>query len=131
MQKRGWWQHYKAYLRSAAWRERRATALARAGYRCERCGNKRNPLHAHHKTYVRLGNEQPDDLEVLCSPCHRSEHRKLKPRPKRKKKITMLEQRKPRQRKASLVEANDQLHTQLVANRKRRERARRLREWSS
>lgn len=60
---------YEAYLRSPAWARRRGQALRRAGYCCARCG-RRHGLQVHHRTYSRLGQELPDDLEVLCKACH-------------------------------------------------------------
>lgn len=64
---------YLAYLNSTDWRRRRNAALQRVGWRCERCGRKRD-LNVHHKTYERLGAENPEDLEVLCVDCHEGEH---------------------------------------------------------
>lgn len=63
---------YRTYLQSAAWRSRRNHALSLAGYRCERCGV-RTTLEVHHRTYERLGREWDQDLEVICSTCHRTE----------------------------------------------------------
>jgi hypothetical protein len=71
---------YLDYLDSPEWWAKRKRALARANYCCERCGlwaerfEIRQRLETHHLTYDRLGHEQPDDLEVLCSACHRNEH---------------------------------------------------------
>ena len=63
---------YLAYLNSPGWRFRRNAALRRVGFRCERCGSKRD-LQVHHKTYDRLGNELDSDLEALCLLCHEGE----------------------------------------------------------
>lgn len=61
---------YEQYLRSLAWQEKRHFMLGWAGGRCQQCGYSEN-LEVHHRTYDRLGNERiPEDLEVLCSPCH-------------------------------------------------------------
>lgn len=46
-------------------------ALNFYGKKCFACGSRRGPLHIHHLTYVRLGNEQLRDLRPLCVPCHR------------------------------------------------------------
>jgi hypothetical protein len=59
---------YDRYMRSTAWREKRIEALARAGWRCQRC--RRLATEVHHVTYARLGHEWPDDLEALCDTCH-------------------------------------------------------------
>jgi hypothetical protein len=67
-------QAYLDYLDSPEWWAKRKAALARAHYRCEQCGMWADRLEVHHRTYCRLGDEQPDDVEVLCSPCHRNKH---------------------------------------------------------
>ena len=64
---------YHEYIQSVQWKQRAAAMVARAGFRCERCGSPRD-LNVHHKTYARLGNEQADDLAVLCRACHQKEH---------------------------------------------------------
>jgi len=64
---------YEEYLESGDWRVMRKRALKLAHYRCERCGF-RGILHVHHKTYARLGDEDLDDLQVLCEECHNEEH---------------------------------------------------------
>lgn len=66
---------YLAYLRSPEWRRRRNAILQRADGWCERCGHVR-ATEVHHLTYVRLGDERPDDLLALCAFCHRAEHGK-------------------------------------------------------
>ncbi len=67
------WNYRSNYLRTARWRETREHAIARAGGCCEECGNAHG-LEAHHKTYAHLGDERPQDLEVLCSYCHAERH---------------------------------------------------------
>ena len=60
--------------------------MRRANFRCERQkpGEPRHegPLEVHHRHYDTLGNERLDDVEVLCSSCHRNEHT---PRNKKKR----------------------------------------------
>ena len=34
------------------------------------------PLHVHHLTYKRLGDELPSDLMVLCETHHKEQHRR-------------------------------------------------------
>lgn len=63
---------YRAYLRSAAWKRRRKAVIARQGGRCMRCPN---PVQeVHHRTYKRIGREEPGDLVGLCRPCHLRHH---------------------------------------------------------
>lgn len=64
---------YQEYLQSEHWQKTRKATLADRNYRCEQCG-RRWPLHVHHLTYANLGAERPEDLQVLCEDCHRSEH---------------------------------------------------------
>ena len=67
---------YINYLKSKLWKERRYAALERAGFKCqfEKCGENQS-LEVHHKTYDRLGNEEPGDLIVLCSGHHWRTHK--------------------------------------------------------
>jgi len=62
------------YLASDAWSESpaRLEALRSAGFRCRICNvaSSHLPLHAHHRTYERLGAELADDLTALCKLCH-------------------------------------------------------------
>lgn len=66
---------YSEYIRSDAWRHSpaRLSELQAAGYRCRLCnadGTQESPLHVHHRTYERFGNELPSDLTALCKECH-------------------------------------------------------------
>lgn len=91
---------YAKYLRSAAWKAKRAAAILRAEGECERChefvahmerdvtfGSAVGPIRGpwrlidgrearvHHKTYARFGgNELPEALECLCRACHERLH---------------------------------------------------------
>lgn len=67
---------YEAYLQSPEWQQRRKAALERAEYRCQIC-NSPQRLDAHHRTYERLGNEEPADLTVLCRACHDTFHDRI------------------------------------------------------
>lgn len=61
---------YETYIHSPEWQEKRRVMLDWAGGRCQQCGYSED-LEVHHRTYDRLGSERlPEDLEVLCSPCH-------------------------------------------------------------
>lgn len=62
-------EKYKTYMGSAAWAKKKLEAINRAHCRCNRCGSWYY-LEVHHKTYDRLGDELPSDLEVLCKSCH-------------------------------------------------------------
>lgn len=68
-------KEYLAYLETEHWQKTRASALERAGGRCQLCNTNRR-LQVHHRTYERLGSELPGDLTVLCRRCHARHHGK-------------------------------------------------------
>jgi hypothetical protein len=65
---------YRLYIASSAWRNNpaRFEELRAAGFRCRICNapSSECELHAHHRTYQRLGAELTDDLTALCALCH-------------------------------------------------------------
>ena len=63
---------YYEYIQSEGWRQPANEAKRRAGYRCRVCNRSSSQvtLDAHHRTYDRLGHEDPDDITVLCRDCH-------------------------------------------------------------
>jgi nucleoside 2-deoxyribosyltransferase len=67
---------YHEYIRSPEWKAKADEAKRRAGGRCQICNNP-GWLHAHHRTYERLGNELPEDITVLCRGRHARFHNKL------------------------------------------------------
>lgn len=65
---------YRAHIASPEWARIRRAALERSGYCCALCGRSKQTLRmhgmhleVHHRTYVRLGHELPEDLTVLCA----------------------------------------------------------------
>jgi 5-methylcytosine-specific restriction endonuclease McrA len=64
-------QEYLSYLRSKEWREKRKEFLEEANYECSECGEKKN-LQVHHLNYDCVGEEDFDDVEVLCKECHQN-----------------------------------------------------------
>lgn len=68
---------YSEYLKTWDWEYTRDIAKERAKHRCQLCYKDDLPLHVHHRTYDRRGNEDPSDLIVLCSDCHTKFHDKL------------------------------------------------------
>jgi hypothetical protein len=75
---------YEQYLRTDHWLKVRDAAIKRANFRCALCNSGVN-LHAHHRTYERLGRELPADLTVLCSACHDKFHQSLPAPPEHEK----------------------------------------------
>ena len=65
---------YHDYLTSDAWHAKRTLALQRAGHRCQLCSSHSGPLNVHHNSYERLGDEEQEDLIVLCRDCHQRFH---------------------------------------------------------
>jgi 5-methylcytosine-specific restriction endonuclease McrA len=68
-----WEEHghvdYYKYIRSPKWRRISREAKERAGWKCQVC-NGTDRVQTHHRTYVNLGHEKPEDLFVLCDECH-------------------------------------------------------------
>jgi hypothetical protein len=65
--------NYYEYIKSPAWKRKAEAAKEAAGYRCQVCYHGRDEgiqLDAHHRTYIRLGHERPEDITVLCHDCH-------------------------------------------------------------
>lgn len=74
---------YSAYRRSNEWAQKRNVKYYAQGvrdelgrYKCDHCGDyfHRCRTEVHHKTYERVGNEDLDDLEILCEDCHGKHH---------------------------------------------------------
>jgi hypothetical protein len=64
------------YLSSPEWQSMRKAVHIHKRHQCEVCGSKSN-LEVHHNTYKRLGNENIDDLNLLCRKHHQQIHDKL------------------------------------------------------
>lgn len=64
---------YDWYLKTDHWRNLREKALTRFRSKCAVCNSAGN-LEVHHRTYANLGNEEPEDLTVLCDSCHELFH---------------------------------------------------------
>jgi hypothetical protein len=67
-------QTYRDYLKSDKWKYFRDAIIIERGSMCERCGKSSCYLNVHHLSYVRLGNELPEDVKVYCLPCHKAMH---------------------------------------------------------
>jgi len=71
-------KEYDEYLSSPEWKTRRRMKILEVGERCQLCDSDKKPLHVHHRTYDRRGDEHPMDLTVLCEPCHAKYHDKVR-----------------------------------------------------
>jgi 5-methylcytosine-specific restriction endonuclease McrA len=65
---------FAQYRMQPEWQARRTATLARAGYRCQACGDTNVRLDVHHNTYERYGDESIFDLVALCDRCHELFH---------------------------------------------------------
>lgn len=59
---------YKRYIKSDAWRAKRACVLNLRDHRCDLCNEEATEVH--HKTYDNVGQEPFSDLTALCQSCH-------------------------------------------------------------
>ena len=71
-----WLRRYRLYLKSPEWQEIRQQILRFWDYKCATCYSEYD-LHVHHRTYKRVGNEELNDLIVLCENCHAKFHETL------------------------------------------------------
>lgn len=69
-----WKADHQKYYRSSWWMRRRRAAIQDAGFKCHKCDINTYELQVHHLTYERIGEELPEDLQVLCSICHSKFH---------------------------------------------------------
>ena len=72
---KAFWDKYTKYLKTYKWKQRRAKALRIGGFKCAYCKSTKR-LQVHHLNYKNVFNEKPEDLIVLCTICHDSEHKK-------------------------------------------------------
>lgn len=64
---------YQLYLLSDEWVNIKIDLFDKRGRMCEKCFSTNN-LHVHHLTYKNIFKEEPIDLMILCSECHKKEH---------------------------------------------------------
>lgn len=68
------WEDYDAYLLTNHWQQIRARTYKIHGKRCTVGVECSGPLDVHHRTYDSLGDEKPEDTEVLCREHHTRKH---------------------------------------------------------
>ena len=64
---------YNLYLSTKAWEEKRQLAFDHYGKFCSRCRAK-SYLEVHHNHYKTFGDENVEDLSILCKHCHSLVH---------------------------------------------------------
>ncbi len=67
---------YVRYIGSKKWKDLKKSIIEKRGNACERCNAKPKQIDLHHKTYIRLFNEEENDVMLLCRGCHEKEHNK-------------------------------------------------------
>ena len=65
--------NYTDYMKSKAWFMKKKSIYDRANKKCEKCGGTFN-TEVHHLSYANLGNENSEDLILLCRKCHMIAH---------------------------------------------------------
>jgi hypothetical protein len=74
---RDWYR--TVYLKSEHWLRLRELALALHGRECAKCHATKH-LDVHHLRYREIYDVLPEDLQILCRPCHDLEHPQEKAR---------------------------------------------------
>ena len=69
------WNWYTDYLRTDAWRAKRAQALKRDSNLCQGC-RERPATQVHHLSHAHVGDELLFELVSICDVCHERAHRK-------------------------------------------------------
>jgi hypothetical protein len=64
---------YQEYLQSDHWKTTSRKMMRKSNFRCQLCSSK-GQLNTHHNTYERRGEEEENDLVVLCKRCHEKFH---------------------------------------------------------
>jgi 5-methylcytosine-specific restriction endonuclease McrA len=67
------WDWYRAYLQSPEWKRKSRHVVACFDV-CAVCLTN-EPAQADHLCYIRVGREQPKDLQPICVTCHEAKHR--------------------------------------------------------
>jgi len=69
-------REYNDYLNSPKWKSFRQSIIDARGYKCEKCPCDKGTLHLHHLHYRTFMNEGPEDVLLVCVPCHEKIHGK-------------------------------------------------------
>lgn len=71
---------YEQRISNAEWKTLKRKVAEQRGDRCERCGGEGVSLELHHVHYRTLGNEKPEDVELLCRECHAKADERRRPK---------------------------------------------------
>jgi hypothetical protein len=61
---------------SAKWKRFRREVIEQRGNRCALCRQEGGSLVLHHPHYKTIGNEQPENVQLLCRGCHKRADKK-------------------------------------------------------
>jgi 5-methylcytosine-specific restriction endonuclease McrA len=96
-------KEYKKYISSNEWYQIKIDCITNRGSKCEICLKSTIYLQLHHLTYVRLFNELPQDLQLLCATCHQKVHGLIPV----KRKAKAIKTKKPKQVKKYKLNKRD------------------------
>lgn len=93
--------NYESYMKSNAWQLLRSNIIAKRGRKCEKCGETKGEIHAHHLNYERFMNELPEDIQLLCKACHMAVHKRRNNKKEKRKLAKASQPKKPKKQKKS------------------------------
>lgn len=102
--------NYKEYINSKEWKKKKQEVFNERGKECEQCGAQ-HYIHVHHLNYDNLGNENLEDLQILCYRCHMSKHDEYFNKFVLKKKPVLEKKKKKRKSKKRI---KDKKHYGLI-----------------
>ena len=108
---------YVEFINSQKWKSFRAGIIKERGRKCEKCGETKGEIHAHHLTYERFMNELPEDIQLLCKACHMAVHNRRNNKKEKRKLANAQKVRKPKKQKKSNRPKWDKTPDPLAARR--------------
>jgi hypothetical protein len=70
-------EEYYDYFESDEWKIKKNKLKSQRGNVCEHCGIEIKNLEGHHTTYDNFGDEDDEDIILLCKDCHNYMHQDL------------------------------------------------------
>ncbi|MDF1594241.1 MAG: hypothetical protein P1P89_22245 [Desulfobacterales bacterium] len=103
---------YRKFLNSEAWAKIRCDIIMLRGSRCEVCQVDKKVVNVHHLNYDKpWGEEEDNDLIVLCRECHTTEHgiknkkKKTRKKSKQDRKVARKDRRHKKKTKPKWKQA--------------------------
>jgi 5-methylcytosine-specific restriction endonuclease McrA len=66
-----------SYYATREWKDIKNAVIRKDGYKCQRCGSKRDLVVHHIQPRNDGGADIESNLKTVCKPCHIKEHREL------------------------------------------------------